>query len=159
MPSLLDPDPEPAPGDDERSEPDLLLLVDALERSDPDALDALETSELINLYTLLSDVQRDANDLRKVVSDLLLSRLHHDQAVSAPSPQGSARDSAERTASRSASQRRPARTTLAPTKPATIERRCTRRIHLRDPLASGFRPRANADRSRKRVPGRCGSYR
>jgi polyhydroxyalkanoate synthesis regulator phasin len=88
VPSLLDPDPEPAPGDDERSEPDLalypdlLLLVDALERADPDALDALETSELINLYTLLSDVQRGANDLRKDVTGLLLPRLHHDQAVS-----------------------------------------------------------------------------
>jgi hypothetical protein len=88
VPSLLDPDPEPAPGDDERSEPDLalypdlLLLVDALERADPDALDTLETSELINLYTLLSDVQRGANDLRKDVTDLLLPRLHHDQAVS-----------------------------------------------------------------------------
>jgi hypothetical protein len=88
VPSLLDPEPEPAPGDDERSEPDLtlypdlLLLVDALERSDPTALDALETSELINLYTLLSDVQRGANDLRKEVTDLLLPRLHHDQAIS-----------------------------------------------------------------------------
>jgi polyhydroxyalkanoate synthesis regulator phasin len=88
VPSLLDPEPEPAPGDDERAEPDLdlypdlLLLVDALERADPDALDVLETSELINLYTLLSDVQRGANDLRKVVTDLLLPRLHHDQAVS-----------------------------------------------------------------------------
>jgi hypothetical protein len=88
VPSLLDPEPEPAPGDDERSEPDLalypdlLLLIDALERSDPNALDALETSELINLYTLLSDVQRGANDLRKEVTDLLLPRLHHDQAVS-----------------------------------------------------------------------------
>jgi polyhydroxyalkanoate synthesis regulator phasin len=88
VPSLLDPEPEPVPGDDERSEPDLalypdlLLLVDALERSDPNALDALETSELINLYTLLSDVQRGANDLRKAVTDLLLPRLHHDQAVS-----------------------------------------------------------------------------
>jgi polyhydroxyalkanoate synthesis regulator phasin len=88
VPSLLDPEPEPAPGDDERAEPDLdlypdlLLLVDALERADPDALDALDTSELINLYTLLSDVQRGANDLRKAVTDLLLPRLHHDQAVS-----------------------------------------------------------------------------
>jgi polyhydroxyalkanoate synthesis regulator phasin len=87
VPSLLDPDPEPAPGDDERAEPDLalypdlLLLVDALERADPDALETLETSELINLYTLLSDVQRGANDLRKDVTDLLLPRLHHDQAV------------------------------------------------------------------------------
>jgi hypothetical protein len=88
VPSLLDPEPEPAPGDDDRAEPDLdlypdlLLLIDALERADPDALDTLETSELINLYTLLSDVQRGANDLRTDVTDRLLPRLHHDQAVS-----------------------------------------------------------------------------
>jgi hypothetical protein len=88
VPSLLDPEPEPAPGDDNRDEPDLdlypdlLLLIDALERSDPHTLAELETSELINLYTLLSDVQRGANDLRKDVTELLLPRLHHDQAVS-----------------------------------------------------------------------------
>lgn len=88
VPNLLDPEPEPAPGEEDRSEPDLalypdlLLLVDALERTDPDALDTQETSELINLYTLLSDVQRGANDLRKDVTERLLSRLHHDQPVS-----------------------------------------------------------------------------
>lgn len=49
---------------------------------DPDTLAELETSELINLYTLLSDVQRGANDLRKEVTDCLFSRLHHDQPVS-----------------------------------------------------------------------------
>jgi polyhydroxyalkanoate synthesis regulator phasin len=87
VPSLLDPEPEPAPGDDDRSEPDLalypdlLLLIDSLERADP-AFDELETSELINLYTLLSDVQRGANDLRKEVTNLLLPRLHHDQPIS-----------------------------------------------------------------------------
>lgn len=86
--SLLDADTELAPGDAERAEPDLalypdlLLLVDALERADPDALEEVETSELINLYTLLSDVQRGANDLRQEVTDRLLPRLHHDQPVS-----------------------------------------------------------------------------
>lgn len=84
--SRLDPAAAPASGDD-RSEPDialypdLLLLIDTLERTDPDALDALETGELINLYTLLSDVQRSANDLRKDVTDQLLPRMHHDQPV------------------------------------------------------------------------------
>ncbi len=77
VPSLLDPAPEPAPGDKERSESelalyhDLLLLVDALERAGPDALDQLETAELINLYTLLSDVQRGANDQPVVLLWLL----------------------------------------------------------------------------------------
>ena len=73
---------------EERDEPDLpvyadaLLLIDALERHDPTALDTLETQALVNLYTLLSDVQRNANDLRQDVRATLLERLHHDQPVS-----------------------------------------------------------------------------
>lgn len=59
----------------------MLLLIDALERHDPTALDDCETPVLINLYTLLSDVERNAGDLRKDVRGLLLDRLHHDQAV------------------------------------------------------------------------------
>lgn len=71
----------------ERTEPDVdvysdaLLLVDALERNELSSLEALDTPALINLYTLLSDIQRDANDLRQEVSDVLLNRLHHDQPV------------------------------------------------------------------------------
>jgi len=34
-------------------------------------------------YTLLSDVQRGTDDLRKEVADLLLDRVHHDQPVHA----------------------------------------------------------------------------
>ena len=41
----------------------------------------METSELVNLYTLCSDVQRNANDLRQDVRAVLLERLHHDQPV------------------------------------------------------------------------------
>ena len=71
----------------ERTEPDLdvyadmLLLIDALERHDPTNLEACETPALINLYTLLSDVQRNAGDLRQTVREVLLGRLHHDQPV------------------------------------------------------------------------------
>jgi hypothetical protein len=71
----------------ERTEPDVsiyadaLLLVDALERHDLTALAELDTGALANLYTLLSDVQRNANDLRKEVADILLDRLHHDRPV------------------------------------------------------------------------------
>lgn len=71
----------------ERAEPDLdiyadmLLLIDALERHDPTALSECETPALINLYTLLSDVQRNAGDLRQAVREVLLDRLHHDQPV------------------------------------------------------------------------------
>jgi hypothetical protein len=74
---------------DERVEPDrpvyadLLLLIDAMERHDVDELDAMETPALVNLYTLLSDVQRGTDDLRKEVADLLLDRVHHDQPVHA----------------------------------------------------------------------------
>ncbi len=79
----------PESSDDGREEPDVsvhadaLLLVDALERHDPTDLESVETPALVNLYTLLSDVQRSANDLRQEVSDVLLDRLHHDQPVSA----------------------------------------------------------------------------
>jgi hypothetical protein len=72
----------------EREEPDIavyadaLLLIDALERHDPTDLDGMETPALVNLYTLLSDVQRNANDLRQNVRSVLLNRLHHDEPVS-----------------------------------------------------------------------------
>ncbi|MCQ4333411.1 hypothetical protein KM295_07945 [Natronomonas sp. F2-12] len=72
----------------EREEPDIpvyadaLLLIDALERYDPTDLEGMDTPVLVNLYTLLSDVQRDANDLRQDVRSVLLDRLHHDQPVS-----------------------------------------------------------------------------
>ncbi|EMA43590.1 MULTISPECIES: hypothetical protein [Halococcus] len=70
---------------EEREEPDIdvyadmLLLIDALEREDLTALDAVETPALVNLYTLLSDVQRNANDLRQDVTDILLTRVQHDR--------------------------------------------------------------------------------
>jgi hypothetical protein len=85
---LLDTGDEP--DEEERTEPDLdvyadaLLLVDALERHEVDVLEEMETDALVNLYTLLSDVQRNANDLRKDVADVLLNRLHHDRPVSGP---------------------------------------------------------------------------
>lgn len=72
----------------DREEPDIpvyadsLLLIDALERHDPTDLEETETPALVNLYTLLSDVQRNANDLRQEVRAVLLDRLHHDQPVS-----------------------------------------------------------------------------
>jgi hypothetical protein len=71
----------------EREEPDIsvysdmLLLLDALEREDPTTLEDSETPALVNLYTLLSDVQRNANNLRKDVSEVLLERVQHDRPV------------------------------------------------------------------------------
>ena len=85
---LLDGESDTEP--EERSEPDLdvyadaLLLVDALERHDVTTLSEMETDALVNLYTLLSDVQRNANDLRQNVAGVLLNRLHHDRPVSGP---------------------------------------------------------------------------
>jgi hypothetical protein len=90
--TALDDQPHIAPAEtdessDDRTEPevpvyaDALLLLDALERHDPTALEDIETPGLINLYTLLSDVQRNANVLRKDVSDVLLDRVGHDRPV------------------------------------------------------------------------------
>lgn len=80
---------DPNSGTPERTEPegldvysDALLLVDALERHDVTDLPELDTDTLVNIYTLLSDVQRDANDFRQEVADVLLNRLHHDRPVS-----------------------------------------------------------------------------
>lgn len=73
--------------DVDRSEPDAsvyadaLLLIDALERSNVSTLEDKETDTLVNLYTLLSDVQRGANDLRQEIADVLLDRLHHGRPV------------------------------------------------------------------------------
>ncbi len=60
---------------------DALLLIDALERYDVSDLSELETNALVNLYTLCSDVQRNANEFRQDIADVLLDRLHHDQPV------------------------------------------------------------------------------
>lgn len=60
---------------------DALLLIDALERHDVSDLTELETETLVNIYTLCSDVQRNANEFRKDIADVLLDRLHHDQPV------------------------------------------------------------------------------
>jgi len=74
--------------DTSREEPDIpvyadaLLLIDALEQHDVTSLADLDVPTLVNLYTLLSDVQRGANDLRQDVRGVLLDRLHHDQPVS-----------------------------------------------------------------------------
>jgi 23S rRNA A2030 N6-methylase RlmJ len=84
---LLDGEPETDTNDHTEPDPDVyadaLLLIDALERQD-EVLQDMETDALVNLYTLLSDVQRNANDLRQGVSDVLLNRLHHDRPVSGP---------------------------------------------------------------------------
>ncbi len=60
---------------------DALLLIDALERHDVATLSDLETNALVNLYTLCSDVQRNANEFRQDIAAVLLDRLHHDQPV------------------------------------------------------------------------------
>lgn len=87
---LLDTENVSEPDEQERTQPDLdvyadaLLLVDALERHNVDVLEEMDTVALVNLYTLLSDVQRNANDLRQDAADVLLQRLHHDRPVSGP---------------------------------------------------------------------------
>jgi|APHM01.1.fsa_nt_gi hypothetical protein len=72
---------------DDRSEPDVpvyndaLLLIDALERTDPTDLSGVETATLVDLYTLCSDVQRNADELRQTIRGVLLDRLTHDQPI------------------------------------------------------------------------------
>jgi hypothetical protein len=105
----------------ERTEPDMavyadaLLLVDALERHDVTALEELETDVLVDLYTLLSDVQRDADDVRKEIADVLLGRLHHDR------PASSSYGSVQRTARRNRSLKNE-ETVLAKLEAAGIDR-------------------------------------
>ena len=85
-----DPGDESEDSEKERTEPDLdvyadaLLLVDALERHEVTNLQQVNTDVLVDLYTLLSNVQRNANDLRQDVSEVLLNRLHHDRPVTGP---------------------------------------------------------------------------
>ena len=84
---LLDTQPTQDASEADRTEPDLavyadaLLLIDALERHDVEYLEGMDTDALVNIYTLLSDVQRNANELRQDVRGVLLDRLHHDQPV------------------------------------------------------------------------------
>lgn len=97
---LLETDSEDDEEEIDRTEPDLdvyadaLLLIDALERHEVEILEELDTDELVNLYTLCSDVQRNADTLRKDIADVLLNRLHHDRPV--PGPFGSVQRTSRR---------------------------------------------------------------
>ena len=59
----------------ERAHDDALLLADALERYDVSDLGSLSDEDLVNLYVLLSDVQRESDRLRRAASDRLLERV------------------------------------------------------------------------------------
>ncbi|WP_227353195.1 hypothetical protein [Haladaptatus salinisoli] len=61
---------------------DALLLLDTVRRYDVDSLDELDASRLVNLYTLLSDVNRGADDARKRVRDVLTEVVPDDREVS-----------------------------------------------------------------------------
>jgi hypothetical protein len=65
--------PEPTPP--ERVHGDLLLLADLLERFDVDEPRRLSTEELADLYVLLSEVQRGADEFRRAASEELLERV------------------------------------------------------------------------------------
>lgn len=49
-----------------------LLFVDGRERHEVDVAEGEETNALVSLYTLLSGAQRNANELRQDVADVLL---------------------------------------------------------------------------------------
>lgn len=59
----------------ERVHDDALLLADALERYDVERLESLSSDDLVNLYVLLSDVQREADRFRRATGDRLLDRI------------------------------------------------------------------------------------
>ena len=61
-----------------------MTSCNALKRYEVTTLEEMETDALVNLYTLLSDVQQNANNLRQDVRSVLLDRLHHDRSVSGP---------------------------------------------------------------------------
>ncbi|WP_435159318.1 hypothetical protein [Haladaptatus sp. DFWS20] len=61
---------------------DALVLLDLVRQYDADSLGELDTFRLVNLYTLLSDVGRGADDARKQVRDVLLDVLQDDRRVS-----------------------------------------------------------------------------
>ncbi|MFC6988420.1 hypothetical protein ACFQJD_06315 [Haloplanus sp. GCM10025708] len=64
----------------DRLRADTLLLRQLLERRDVDVdrLDDLSTDALVDLYVLLSDVHREADDLRRTTGDELLDRTDGD---------------------------------------------------------------------------------
>jgi len=72
-PLVVEGRPEPTPP--ERVHGDLLLLADLVERLDVEAPQSLSTERLADLYVLLSEVQWDANALRRAVSDVLADRM------------------------------------------------------------------------------------
>lgn len=59
----------------ERVHDDALLLAELIERHGVTDLDALSAEELVDLYVLLSDVQRGADGLRRDVSGELLDEI------------------------------------------------------------------------------------
>lgn len=65
--------PEPTPP--ERVHGDLLLLADLLERLDVDDPRGLAAEELADLYVLLSEVQRGADEFRRAASEELIERV------------------------------------------------------------------------------------
>lgn len=75
---------EPGSGSRSRTDPDVavyadaLVLVDTLEHYDPDSLADLETEVLVDLDTLLSDVQHHVDELRHQIEDALADRNSRD---------------------------------------------------------------------------------
>ncbi|SIQ66602.1 hypothetical protein SAMN05421858_0011 [Haladaptatus litoreus] len=76
------PDPDEIPQLDLGFARDALVLLDLARQYDADSLTELDTFRLVNLYTLLSDVSRGADDARKEVRDALLGVLQDDRRIS-----------------------------------------------------------------------------
>lgn len=63
-------------------ERDVMVLFQLARESDFDSLDDLDAFELVNLYTLLSDLRGSAEAARKDVRDVLLEKVHDDREIS-----------------------------------------------------------------------------
>lgn len=68
-------------------ERDVMVLFQLARESDFDSLDDLDVFELVNLYTLLSDLRGSAEASRKDVRDVLLEKVHDERTI--PSDLGS----------------------------------------------------------------------
>lgn len=76
--SPTEPDPEPF---DLGFEEDALVLLDLVREYEADTLEGLDNEQLVNLYTLLSNLKSAADDARKDVRDALTDRVKSDRAV------------------------------------------------------------------------------
>lgn len=75
------PDSAAGGGIDDPFVQNMMLLAERLVRIDPDAIETLPTDDLVDLYTLLSEVQSTGDDLRTAARDVLVERIEDDGEI------------------------------------------------------------------------------